>query len=69
MNATVVGLFVGLASGFAGAFGGFTAFVIVLVLGAAGLAVGRWLDGRLDLSALIGAGRNRDRTSGSGGFR
>jgi hypothetical protein len=55
--------------GFAGAFGGFTAFIIVLVLGAVGLAVGRWLDGRLDLSALTGAGRDRDRPGGSGGWR
>jgi hypothetical protein len=69
MNATVIGLFVGLTLGFAGAFGGFTAFIIVLVLGAVGLAAGRWLDGRLDLSALIGAGRDRDRTGGSGGWR
>jgi hypothetical protein len=69
MNTTVVSLFVGLALGFAGAFGGFTAFIIVLVLGAVGLAVGRWLDGRLDLSALTGAGRDRDRTGGSGGWR
>jgi hypothetical protein len=55
MNATVVSLFFGLA------LGGFTAFIIVLVLGAVGLAVGRWLDGRLDLSALTGAGRDRGR--------
>ena len=34
MNATVVGLFTGIALGFAGAFGGFTAFVIVLLLAA-----------------------------------
>lgn len=60
MNATVIGLFVGLALGFAGAFGGFVAFLIVLVLGAVGLGVGRWLDGQLDLSALLG-GQGRDR--------
>lgn len=60
VNATVLGLLSGLALGFAGAFGGFGAFLIVLILGAAGLGVGRWLDGQLDLSALIG--RDRDRT-------
>jgi hypothetical protein len=59
MNSTTIGLVTGLALGFAAAFGGFTAFVVVLVLGALGLAVGRWLDGKLDLSALVGAGRDR----------
>ncbi len=57
MKASVIGLFVGLALGFAGAFGGFTAFVIVLVLGAIGFGVGRWLDGQLDLSALFTSDR------------
>lgn len=61
MNGTVIGLFVGLALGFAGAFGGFGAFLIVLVLGAVGLGVGRWLGGQPDLSALFG-GQVRDRT-------
>lgn len=51
---TFVGLLVGLALGFAGAFGGFTAFLVVLVLGAIGLGVGRYLEGKLDLSALSG---------------
>ncbi|GAA1979914.1 hypothetical protein [Amycolatopsis minnesotensis] len=59
MNGTLYGLIVGLALGFAAAFGGFPAFVIVLVLGALGLLAGRWLDGKLDLSALVGAGRDR----------
>jgi hypothetical protein len=63
VNTTVVGLFSGLALGFAGAFGGFSAFVIVLVLGAIGLGVGRWLDGKLDLSALASMGRDRDNVS------
>ncbi|QWF80747.1 hypothetical protein [Amycolatopsis sp. CA-230715] len=59
MNGTLYGLITGIALGFAAAFGGFSAFVIVLVLGALGLLVGRWLDGKLDLSALVGAGRDR----------
>ncbi|MET0133805.1 MAG: hypothetical protein ABW215_09450 [Kibdelosporangium sp.] len=59
MNATLLGLLTGLALGFAGAFGGFGAFLIVLVLGALGLFVGRVLDGKLDLSQLTGAGRDR----------
>ncbi|MFD9892538.1 hypothetical protein ACFWY9_24605 [Amycolatopsis sp. NPDC059027] len=59
MSATSIGLFTGLALGFAAAFGGFGAFVIVLVLGALGLLVGRWLDGKLDLSSLVGSVRDR----------
>jgi len=54
-------MIVGLALGFAGAFGGFGAFIIVLVVGAAGLGVGALIDGRLDLSALTGGGRDRIR--------
>lgn len=59
MNATIIGLLVGLALGFAGAFGGFTAFIIVLFLGILGLLVGRFLDGQLDLSSLTGRDRVR----------
>jgi hypothetical protein len=59
VNATVIGLLVGLALGFAGAFGGFTAFIIVLFLGMVGLLVGRLLDGQLDLSSLTGRDRVR----------
>jgi hypothetical protein len=59
VNATPLALLTGLALGFAAAFGGFGAFLVVLVLGTLGLLAGRWLDGRLDLSALTGAGRDR----------
>ena len=59
MNATITGLLVGLALGFAGAFGGFTAFIIVLFLGIVGLLVGRLLDGQLDLSSFTGRDRVR----------
>jgi nitrate/nitrite transporter NarK len=59
MNSTTLGLLTGLALGFAGAFGGFGAFLIVLVLAALGLLIGRVLDGKLDLSQLTGAGRDR----------
>lgn len=58
-SATVLGLITGLALGFAAAFGGFVAFLIVLVLGAIGLGVGRYLDGQLDLSALNARATNR----------
>ncbi|SDT99971.1 hypothetical protein [Amycolatopsis keratiniphila] len=57
MNATQLGLLTGLVLGVAGAFGGFGAFLVVLVLAVLGLLVGRFLDGKLDLSAL--AGRDR----------
>jgi hypothetical protein len=59
MNATQTGLLAGLILGVAGAFGGFTAFLIVLVLGAIGLIVGRVLDGKLDINAMLGRGRDR----------
>ena len=59
MNATLLGLIGGLALGFAVAFGGFGAFVVVLLFGLVGLLVGRYLDGGLDLTALTGAGRDR----------
>jgi hypothetical protein len=59
-TATVIGLIAGLALGFAGAFGGWAAFMIVLVLGAVGLVAGRVIDGRLDLSAYLGGRRDRD---------
>ncbi|MDQ3578654.1 MAG: hypothetical protein M3443_13885 [Actinomycetota bacterium] len=57
MNATQLGLLTGIALGFAAAFGGFGAFLAVLVLGAIGLLVGRVLDGKLDLSQLTGRDR------------
>lgn len=59
MNATPLGLISGLTLGLAVAFGGFGAFVVVLLFGAIGLGVGRYLDGRLDLSAFTGTGRDR----------
>lgn len=59
MNATLLGLIAGIALGFSVAFGGFGAFVVVLLFGAIGLGVGRYLDGQLDLSALTGSGRDR----------
>ena len=59
MTATQTGLLAGLALGAAGAFGGFTQFLIVLVCGVIGLLVGRVLDGQLDLGAMLGRGRDR----------
>ncbi|MEU9789600.1 hypothetical protein AB0E27_03095 [Streptomyces sparsogenes] len=49
MNTATTGLAAGMALGFAGYFGGFWAFLLVLVLGAAGLLVGLVVQGDLDL--------------------
>jgi hypothetical protein len=61
VSATALGLGFGVALGFAGAFGGFVAFLIVLVLGAVGLVAGLWLDGKLDVSALTARRQDADR--------
>jgi hypothetical protein len=49
----VTGLGFGTALGFAGAFGGFGTFVLVLVIGLIGLLVGRAATGDLDLVGLF----------------
>lgn len=54
MNFTALGLVSGVALGFAAAFGGFSAFLLVLVIGALGLLVGLVADGKLNLSQLTG---------------
>jgi len=59
MNATRTGLLAGLILGVAGSIGGFGAFLITLVVGIVGMLVGMALDGRLDLTSLIGRGRDR----------
>lgn len=61
MNTTLIGLAVGLALGFAAAFGGFGALGIVVLLGVLGTLAGRYLDGHLDLSELTGARDRRPR--------
>jgi hypothetical protein len=57
VKATQLGLLTGLVLGLAVAFGGFGAFAAVAVLGAIGFLVGRYLDGKLDLSQLTGRDR------------
>jgi len=59
MNATRTGLLAGLILGVAGSVGGFGAFLVTLVVGIVGLLVGMALDGRLDVTSLIGRGRDR----------
>jgi hypothetical protein len=60
MNKTTTGLVSGLALGLGAATGGFWGFLITAVLGAIGLGVGAFLEGRLDLSHLgQSSGRRR----------
>jgi hypothetical protein len=69
VSSTRLGLLIGLALGFAAAFGGFGALAVVALLGALGLAVGRYLDGRLDLGALVGRDLDARADRGSRGLR
>lgn len=57
MSVSRTALFVGLLLGLVVAFGTFTQFLLVVLFGAAGLLIGRVLEGRLDLSELVGRGR------------
>ncbi|MET7745987.1 hypothetical protein [Streptomyces sp. NPDC005385] len=58
MSTATVGLMAGMALGFAAYFGSFWAFLLVAVLGAIGLIVGRILQGDLEVSDFV---RNRER--------
>ncbi|MFC8075488.1 hypothetical protein ACFUN8_08085 [Streptomyces sp. NPDC057307] len=53
MNASLVGLVVGMALGFAGWFGGFGAFLLVAALGAVGFVVGRLADQGMSLREFL----------------
>ena len=59
MTTTHVGLFVGLILGLVATFGGFGQLLIVILFGLVGLVVGRVLDGKLDLQALLGRASDR----------
>jgi hypothetical protein len=59
MNATQTGLLAGLILGATGYVFGFGAFLVALLLGALGLVIGRVLDGELDVSGVLGRGRDR----------
>lgn len=59
MASSIIGLFAGLLLGVAAAAGGFTGFLIALVLGVIGWLVGSQLDGQIDLGRLMG-GRRRE---------
>lgn len=59
MTRTTTALLVGLVLGLAAAFGGIGPMLIVALFGALGLLVGMVLDGRIDLSALLGRATDR----------
>ncbi|MGW1678749.1 hypothetical protein [Saccharopolyspora sp. NPDC002376] len=59
MNWTQTGLLAGLILGAAAAIGGFTGFLIALLVGVLGLVVGRLLDGELEIGDILGRGRDR----------
>ncbi|GAB3536048.1 hypothetical protein GCM10027403_15400 [Arthrobacter tecti] len=54
MSRSTIGLFTGLILGVVVIFGGFLELLAVIVFGAIGLAVGRFLDGKLDVQELLG---------------
>lgn len=58
MNVTTTGLFAGLLLGIAAAAGGWVGFLVALLLGIVGTALGAHYDGRLDLGDLL-RGRSR----------
>lgn len=58
MTATHTGIVAGLVLGLA-LSQGFMTFVVTLLLGVIGFLVGRVLDGELDISELIGRGKDR----------
>lgn len=60
MSTTTTALFTGLILGSVAVFGGFYAFLLVLVLGAVGLLVGLLLEGKLSLEGLTGRSSSRN---------
>ncbi len=58
MNSSTIGLVVGLLLALAAIVGGFTGFLLALVLGALGYILGAWRDGEID-SATFRRGRPR----------
>lgn len=57
MTTSTVGLLAGLLLGIAAAAGGFTGFLIALILGLVGYVAGGHYDGEVDLSAMFGRKR------------
>lgn len=61
MSITMTGLLAGLILGFAGAIGGFGAFVLTLFLGVVGLLAGRLIEVRGDVGAFFSDQERRQR--------
>ena len=61
MTTGMIGMMYGIALGFAAAFGGFSAFLLVAALGAAGYAAGRLAEGGGLVEALRDRSWDRDR--------
>ncbi|MEU5140047.1 hypothetical protein [Streptomyces sp. NPDC021139] len=61
MSRAVVGLITGMALGFAAYFGDAWAFLLVLGLGAVGLAAGRLMEGDLEPGELVRRRGRRER--------
>ncbi|GAA2746950.1 hypothetical protein GCM10009868_34430 [Terrabacter aerolatus] len=59
MTTSTVGLLAGLLLGVAGAAGGFAGFLLALVLGGVGFALGGQRDGEFDLGRVL-RGRGRE---------
>lgn len=59
MTTSSIGLIAGLLLAIAIATGGFTGFLVAVVLGTAGYLVGGHFDGEIDMSQLLGR-RGRD---------
>lgn len=59
LSPSVLGVVVGLALGFAAAFGGFPEFLIVAVFAAIGYVVGKVVEGELDLGSVLGSRSKR----------
>lgn len=59
MSTSQYAIFVGLVLGTVAVFGGFGYFVVVLLFAAVALIIGRIIEGKLDLRALVGQGSSK----------
>jgi uncharacterized membrane protein len=59
MSTSQFAVIVGIALGVVAVFAGFVSSLIVLLFAAAGLVIGRMLEGKLDLNALVGRSTER----------
>jgi uncharacterized membrane protein len=61
MSFSTLGLFVGILLAIAAAAGGWEYFLLALILAAIGFAIGKVLDGELDLSPYLSNRNSRER--------